>query len=95
VIGVLWISSASGSRTTEVDLSQIDLVADHLTPWRACNRTMRLLAGDATFVLSHSGHIASLDQPAWQPQGALLVRRPAARRPSIWVERASRVQGSW
>jgi polyhydroxyalkanoate synthase len=35
-------------------------VADHLTPWKGCYRTTQLLGGPSTFVLSHSGHIASL-----------------------------------
>jgi polyhydroxyalkanoate synthase len=48
-------------------------VADHLTLWKGCYRTTQLLGGDSTFVLSHSGHIASLVNPR-QRQGAPLDR---------------------
>ena len=49
-------------------------VTDHLTPWMGCYRTTQLLGGESTFVLSYSGHIASLVNPPGQPQGALLDR---------------------
>jgi hypothetical protein len=35
-------------------------VADHLCPWQSCYRTTQLLGGPVTFVLSTSGHIASM-----------------------------------
>jgi hypothetical protein len=43
-------------------------VADHLTPWKGCYRTTQLLGGDSTFVLSNSGHIASLVNPPANPK---------------------------
>src|SRR5207249_10428377 len=42
-------------------------IADHLTPWQGCYRTTQLLGGESTFVLSHSGHIASLVNPPGNP----------------------------
>ncbi len=39
-------------------------VTDHITPWKAVYRSMKLLGSpDKTFVLSSSGHIQSLINP--------------------------------
>ena len=70
-------------------------VADHLTPWRACYRTTQLLAGNATFVLSYSGHIASLINPPGNPKAHYWSGGPPGADPDTWLERASRSQGSW
>jgi polyhydroxyalkanoate synthase len=43
-------------------------VVDHLTPGWAVYRTTQLLGGEATFVLSYSGHIASLVNPPGNPK---------------------------
>ena len=43
-------------------------VADHLTPWKGCYRSTQLLGGSSTFVLSYSGHIASLVNPPGNPK---------------------------
>ena len=53
---------------TSVQLQNVTVPAfvtgpDHLTPWPTCNRTTQLLGGPSTFVLSYSGHIASLVNP--------------------------------
>ncbi len=53
-----------------VDLSAVDVDAyvlagsgDHLCPWQSCYRSAQLLGGDVRFVLSSSGHIASMVNP--------------------------------
>jgi len=53
-----------------VDLSKVDIdsyvvagIADHLCPWQSCYRTTQLLGGHTRFVLSTSGHIASMVNP--------------------------------
>jgi polyhydroxyalkanoate synthase len=58
-------------------------------------RTTQLLAGDATFVLSHSGHIASLINPPGRPKAHYWSGGPPGADPDTWLERASRSQGSW
>ena len=54
-----------------VDLSLIDVPAflyasrdDHIVPWRTAYASTELLAGDTTFVLGASGHIAGVINPA-------------------------------
>ncbi len=58
-----------------VDLSKVDVdsyviagIADHLCPWQSCYRTTQLLGGSTRFVLSTSGHIASMVNPPTNPK---------------------------
>lgn len=62
---------------TPVDLSQVEVplfvtgaITDHITPWKGCYRTTQLMGGDAEFVLSNAGHIASLVKPPGNPRPA-------------------------
>ncbi len=63
-----------------VDLSEIDVPAfiyssreDHIVLWRAAYASIGLLAGDTTFVLGASGHIAGVINP------------PAKNKRNYWV----------
>jgi polyhydroxyalkanoate synthase len=87
---------------TPLDLGRISLplfvtgaVTDHLTPWKGCFRTTQLLAGDATFVLSWSGHIASLVNPPGNPKAHYWVGGPPGEDPDRWLAEATKVPGSW
>src|SRR5207302_632885 len=60
---------------TPVDLSSITCdmyvtgaTTDHLTPWKGCYQATQLIKGEATFVLSHAGHIQSLVNPPGNPK---------------------------
>ena len=71
---------------TPVDLSKITVdayvlagIADHITPWQNAYRTVNLLGSRPRFVLSTSGHIAALVEPARQREGELPGQRRAAR----------------
>ena len=79
-----------------VDLSKVDTdtyviagIADHLCPWQSCYRTTQLLGGPVTFVLSTSGHIASMVNPPGQPQGDVPDR---GRQPGRSARRGSRAR---
>ncbi|MDT7590509.1 MAG: poly[(R)-3-hydroxyalkanoate] polymerase subunit PhaC [Pseudonocardiales bacterium] len=87
---------------TPVDLSRITVptfvtgaVSDHLTPWKSCYRTTQLVGGDTTFVLSYSGHIASLINPPGNPKAHYWHGGPSGADPDAWLEQATRTQGSW
>jgi polyhydroxyalkanoate synthase len=87
---------------TPVDLSSIKLplfvtgaITDHLTPWRGCYRTTQLLSGDATFVLSYSGHIASLVNPPGNPKAHYWAGGAPGPDPDEWLAQAERRPGSW
>jgi polyhydroxyalkanoate synthase len=70
-------------------------VADHLTPWKGCYRTTQLLGGDSTFVLSHSGHIASLVNPPGNPKAHYWTGTTPGPDPDAWLAGAEQRQGSW
>jgi len=87
---------------TPVELDQIKVptfvtgaITDHLTPWRGCYRTTQLLGGDATFVLSYSGHIASLVNPPGNPKAHYWTGGPPGPDPDAWLAAAQQHPGSW
>ena len=87
---------------TPVDLKSITVptfvsgaIADHLTAWRNCYRTTQLLGGDTEFVLSFSGHIASLVNPPGNPKAHYWTGGAPGPDPDTWLEHAERHQGSW
>ena len=70
-------------------------VVDHLTPWLGCYRTTQLLGGEATFVLSYSGHIASLVNPPGNPKAHYWTGGAPGPDPQKWLAEATKQQGSW
>ena len=87
---------------TPVSLESIKLpafvtgaVADHLTPWKGCYRTTQLLSGPSTFVLSYSGHIASLVNPPGNPKAHYWTGGPPGADCDEWLAGAEEQQGSW
>jgi polyhydroxyalkanoate synthase len=87
---------------TPVDLSAVTVdayvtagIADHLCPWQACYRTTQLLGGESRFILSTSGHIASLVNPPGNPRSTFQVAESTPADPKAWLESAETQQGSW
>ncbi len=70
-------------------------LVDHLTPWLGCYRTTQLLGGENTFVLSYSGHIASLVNPPGNPKAHYWTGGPPGPDPQKWLAGATKHQGSW
>jgi polyhydroxyalkanoate synthase len=68
---------------------------DHLTPWKGCYQTTGLLGGPSTFVLSYSGHIASLVNPPGNPKAHYWTGSTPGADPEQWLAGAERHQGSW
>ena len=54
----------------DVDAYVVAGITDHITPWQNCYRSTQLLGGDSRFVLSTSGHIAALVNPADNPKAS-------------------------
>jgi len=69
-------------------------VADHISPWQSCYRSARLFGGDVTFVLSSSGHIASIVNPPDNPKASYRVAR-AAGDAEAWQAGVAPAKGSW
>lgn len=70
-------------------------VTDHLTPWKGCYRTTQLLGGPSTFVLSYSGHIASLVNPPGNPKAHYWTGGVPGEDSEQWLAGAEKQQGSW
>ena len=70
-------------------------IADHLTPWKGCYQTTQLLGGETTFVLSSSGHIASLVNPPNNPKARYWTGDGTGPDPEAWLADATTNQGSW
>ena len=85
-----------------VDLAKIDAdayvvagVADHLCPWQSCYRGTRLLGGRSRFVLSTSGHVASMVNPPGNPKASFRTAADNPPDPAEWLGRATTERGSW
>ncbi|WP_218597347.1 PHA/PHB synthase family protein, partial [Pseudonocardia oceani] len=107
VANALVVPNSTTMLGTPVDLSKVDRdmyviagIADHLCAWQSCFRTTQLLGGESRFVLSTSGHIASLVNPPGNPKAGFRVAPPASRTPTpinadAWLAVAETVKGSW
>jgi polyhydroxyalkanoate synthase subunit PhaC len=85
-----------------VDLSKVDTdayviagVADHICPWQSCYQSTQLLGGQATFVLSTSGHIASMVNPPGNPKATFKTAADNPPDPRDWLAAAHTDSGSW
>jgi polyhydroxyalkanoate synthase len=85
-----------------VDLGKVDTdtyviagIADHLCPWQSCYRTTQLIGGPVTFVLSTSGHIASMVNPPGNPKATFQTATDNPPDPREWLASAQTISGSW
>ncbi len=85
-----------------VDLSLIDVPTfvyasrdDHIVPWRTAYRSTEILAGDTTFVLGASGHIAGVINPPAKNKRNHWVGGVEGVDPDRWFDSANNVPGSW
>jgi polyhydroxyalkanoate synthase subunit PhaC len=85
-----------------VDLSKVGTdsyviagIADHLCPWQSCYRTTQLLGGSTRFVLSTSGHIASMVNPPSNQKATFQTAADNPADPRDWLLAAEKVPGSW
>jgi len=78
-----------------VDSYIVGGVADHITPWDACYRSVSMLGGTSRFVLSTSGHVAALVNPTTNPKAKYQVSPENPTDPAAWLKNAETVSGSW
>jgi len=82
--------------TIDVDTYVTGAVTDHITPWKGCYRTARLVSGPSTFVLSNAGHIASLVNPPGNPKARMFTGpSPVPADPDEWRAQATERPGTW
>ena len=70
-------------------------VADHISPWQNCYRGAQLVGGDVTFVLSSSGHIASIVNPPDNPKSNYRAALAGSDPAEQWQATAPTTKGSW
>ena len=88
---------------TPVDLTRLTLdsyvvagIDDHISPWQACYRSAQLLGSEhLRFVLSTSGHIASIINPPGNTKSTYRVGDSCETDPAQWVQSAEKHSGSW
>jgi polyhydroxyalkanoate synthase len=87
---------------TPVDLSRITVdsylvagIADHITPWSNCYRTVQLIGSRPRFVLSTSGHIAAMVNPPGNEKASFRINDALPDDPDAWLEGATIAPGSW
>jgi polyhydroxyalkanoate synthase len=87
---------------TPIDLSQITVdsyqvagIADHITPWQSNYRSTQLLGSDPRFVLSTSGHIASLVNPPGNEKASYQVNDKNPPEAETWLREATQHKGTW
>jgi polyhydroxyalkanoate synthase len=87
-----------------IDLGQVEVgayviggITDHITPWRACYGTARLLGPQSTFVLANAGHLQSLIHPPGAAKSFFLSAPADAADADQWAQaaQARRTEGSW
>jgi polyhydroxyalkanoate synthase subunit PhaC len=85
-----------------VDLAKLDMdayvvagIADHLCPWQSCYRSTQLLGGRSRFVLSTSGHIASMVNPPGNERASFRTAPANPADPAEWLDAATIERGSW
>ena len=87
---------------TPIDLSQITVdsyqvagIADHITPWQSNYRSTQLLGSEPRFVLSTSGHIASLVNPPGNEKASYQVNDKNPPEAETWLREATQHKGTW
>jgi polyhydroxyalkanoate synthase subunit PhaC len=85
-----------------VDLGRVDMPAyvlatreDHIVPWRTAYASTRLLGGRIEFVLSASGHIAGVINPALKNRRNFWLNAAPGPDADQWLAAARPVAGSW
>jgi poly[(R)-3-hydroxyalkanoate] polymerase subunit PhaC len=85
-----------------VDLGRVDVdsyvvagIADHIVPWQSAYRSTQLLGGPVRFVLSTSGHIASMVNPPGNPKSTFRIAPENPAEPGEWLAGAATQKGSW
>jgi polyhydroxyalkanoate synthase subunit PhaC len=98
----LTVPDAATMLGSPVDLAKVEVdsyviagIADHLCPWQSCYRTTQLLGGPVTFVLSTSGHIASMVNPPTNPKATFQTAPENPADPREFLATVTTQSGSW
>jgi polyhydroxyalkanoate synthase len=77
------------------DVYCVASLEDHIAPWRSVYRMTQLFAGDTTFRLGHSGHIAGIINAPASGKGNYRENATNSPSPDAWLAGAVEHAGSW
>jgi polyhydroxyalkanoate synthase subunit PhaC len=87
---------------TPIDLSSLRCdryvmagLTDHITPWRSCYRTAKMMGGKMTMVVCASGHIQSLINPPGNAKSKYFLNDDLPEHPDHWLAGATQHTDSW
>ena len=70
-------------------------LADHITPWKGCYESVKLLGGQRTFVVADGGHIQAMISSPANPKAKFLVADELPPTPDDWLAKATEHHESW
>jgi len=79
----------------ETPIFAVSTLQDHIAPWQSTFRGLSKLRGERTFLLSESGHIAGIVNPASKNKYGHWFNDEPPRDPEFWKENAEFVKESW
>lgn len=68
---------------------------DHIAPWKATYRGMRMLSGPHMFTLAGSGHVAGVVNPPTKQKYGYWASTKAPASTKEWLDEAAHHEGSW
>ena len=78
-----------------VPIFAISTILDHIAPWKSTFRGLAKVRGERTFILSESGHIAGIVNPAGKDKYGHWSNPEPPRDPEFWLENATFEKKSW
>jgi poly[(R)-3-hydroxyalkanoate] polymerase subunit PhaC len=82
-------------RSVSLDAYVLGAQTDHITPWKSCYASARLLGGHTQFVLSSSGHIQALVNPPGNPRARFRAHAGLPEDADGWFAEATEREGTW
>ncbi|MEJ6708430.1 MAG: class I poly(R)-hydroxyalkanoic acid synthase [Amylibacter sp.] len=79
----------------ETPIFAVSTVQDHIAPWQSTFRGLAKVRGERTFLLSESGHIAGIVNPASKNKYGHWFNDEPPRDPEFWLENAEFIKESW
>jgi polyhydroxyalkanoate synthase len=93
--GMTVLGTALDLGAVDVDTYHIAGLTDHISPWKGCYAGARAIGGDATFVLTPTGHVQSIIYPMGKPRAAFWSGPKADVEAEQWQAAAQRTDDSW
>lgn len=80
---------------TKIPCYSLAAIGDHIVLWQAAYRSAQLLGSQSRFVLTESGHVAGVVNPANKKKYGYWVSEKAAKNSEAWFSKAKKRDESW